>query len=244
MTALSRRRALLFCAAWPPLLTSPAFAMATVEVSHPTIRLSDLLGERGAGLEHIELGRTPPGGGSRVIRRKDIEAALTEAGVVGISRLPTAVRVVRKMDRLAADALNKLARDALKTAGLPKGAVRTRFRPPRSVRVPAGYDRVSISVPKPPRRDGRWNCTAMLSFHHGEEQLVRIAIPTELELSKAAAKPDIEKGDSLILIVRSGAVEVQVRGSAGANADVGDGLPIMLRPSGKVVLGRLVAPRR
>lgn len=240
MSSLSRRA--LFGAALA-LVATPAHALPTVEVEGTRIHLGDLVPKLPDELAQIDVGRTPPPGGSRVIQRRDLEQALEREGVAGVGSLPKSVRVVRKMTKLSGSALTELAQEAMK--GQPrKGVVNASFSPPAQVRVAAGYDRVELSLPKPPRRDGEWSTTAMLRFAEGDRTLTRVAIRCQLTLSKAAAAPDIAKGDPLTLVVRSGMVEVRVKGYAAIDADVGDDLPITLRPSGRTVRAKLVAPNR
>ncbi len=43
-------------------------------------------------------------------------------------------------------------------------------------------------------------------------------------------------------MVRQGLIEVRIGASAGADANIGDMLPVVLRPSGRVLQARLIEP--
>jgi flagella basal body P-ring formation protein FlgA len=54
----------------------------------------------------------------------------------------------------------------------------------------------------------------------------------------------VSKGAAITLVVKTGLVEISTKAVANDNADVGDTLPVMLRPSGKVVRAKLIAKDR
>ena len=64
-------------------------------------------------------------------------------------------------------------------------------------------------------------------------------VPVDLLVSEDGAAYDAPRGAAVTLIVRRGFVEIRAAGFAGADADVGDPVPIQLRPSGRIVRARL-----
>jgi hypothetical protein len=52
--------------------------------------------------------------------------------------------------------------------------------------------------------------------------------------------PDVAKGATITLLVRRGLVEVSIGAVAGADGDTGGILPVLLKPSGRVVRARIV----
>ena len=213
---------------------------ARVEVSGLRVRVGDVVRNAPADVADIDLGPSPSAGGSRLIDREQILGAVSSHGEVHGLRVPDAVRVVRRMTSLTPGDLERMVRDALTTGRLPRGASLAAVRAPRAIEVPSGWSTVAAEVPRPPRRAGSFSTTAVVTLRAGEEIVARLTVPVELALSAEAAMPDLARGATVTLLVRQGLVEVRVPGSAGADANVGDPLPVVLRPSGRVLRARLV----
>jgi flagella basal body P-ring formation protein FlgA len=135
-----------------------------------------------------------------------------------------------------------MVRAALPRERLPRGAALRDVRPPQSVTVPAGWTAVSVELARPPRRVGPFSATAYLDLRRGDELIARVPVRVDLTLSAEAATPDLARGAAVTLVVRHGLVEVRASGSATADADVGETLPVMLRPSGRIIRARLIEP--
>jgi flagella basal body P-ring formation protein FlgA len=67
-----------------------------------------------------------------------------------------------------------------------------------------------------------------------------VLVPLDLSVSAEGAVYDVVRGATVAVVVRRGSVEVRTTGFAGADADIGDRLPVQLRPSGRVLRTRLV----
>ncbi len=232
------------------LVTSPTAAAPRIKqvwVVGPRVTLATVLAGR-TDLQSVDLGVAPAPGGSRVVTRDDMLRALRAqqdegAPEVAPKDLPRAVRLIRKMTTLTPASLEQITRTALAKT-LPSGFKVTSVRAPRSVKVAEGWGGVTVSLPKPPRREGTWSTTAMLNLGGGNAPVARVAVPVQLTISTAAAKPDVARGAALMLVVQRGTVEVRVRGFAGADADLGEVFPVQLRPSGRVVRAKLVTPKK
>ncbi len=218
--------------------------VATVEVSGPRVRLGDLVPHAGAAVGAADLGVAPQPGGSRLVTRDELARAAAEAGAPKSLRLPSSVRVVRRMRKLAAAEVDRLVRDALAGPSLPRGAVLTAVRAPRLLEVADGWDAVAAELPKPPKRSGPLPTTALLTFSRAGEVIARASVPVDLTLSADAAVSDVARGAAITLVIRRGLVEITVSALAGADADIGAVLPVTVRPSGRVVRARLVEKDR
>ncbi len=232
--------ALLFAATALALPAEARQRLPQVQVSGQRIMLSDIIAGEAASLVQVDLGPAPAPGGSRIIDRRTIREALERESVTGIRKIPKAVRVVRKMTKLSRERLSKIAKKALSAQGLRRGITLLKWRPSRSVRVAAGWDEVSLRLPKPPRRRGNWSTTGLLTFTAGGTRVARLAIPVTFSVSAEGAKPDVDKGQALLLVVRRGLVEIKVKAIAKTAADVGDVLSVTLRPSGRQVRAKLL----
>ena len=69
--------------------------------------------------------------------------------------------------------------------------------------------------------------------------LWRLSVPLELNLSQEATVYDVTRGSRVTLVIRRGLIEVSSVGTAGADADVGDLVPVILTPSGRTLSARL-----
>lgn len=211
-----------------------------VEVSSPRVRVVDVIRNAPPSLADIDLGPAPAPNGSRLLTRAQIREALQRAPDGPTPRIPESVRITRRMVALTPADLDRLVREALPAARLPRGATLSAVRAPRVIEAPAGWTAVTAELPRAPRRAGTLSTVAMVTLRVGEDVLARIAVPVELTLSSEAATPDATRGGALTLLVRQGLVEVRIGGFAGADADVGDDLPVVLRPSGRVLRAKLI----
>jgi hypothetical protein len=211
-----------------------------IAIATPRVTLGDLVPALPEALRALDLGPAPAPGGSRLVTRDELKKAIADAKGIEPKTLPAQVRVVRKMRKLDAMTLESEARRAINKRGLSRGATLAAVKAPRSADVPDGFDSVRVEIGKPPRRTGSFLTTAMLVFNHGSEELARVAVPIELALGADAATPDLAKGAPVKLVVRRGLVEITASALAGVDADVGDTLQVVLKPSGKTLRARLV----
>ncbi|MBX3186768.1 MAG: flagella basal body P-ring formation protein FlgA [Labilithrix sp.] len=133
---------------------------------------------------------------------------------------------------------------ASSSAKLPKGATITGVRAAAAVELPLAPARVTIDVTPPPRRAGPSVAPAVLSFWGEESVIARVPVSIDLTVPPEALAPDVPKGSALVLVVRRGLVEVTAPAVAGADADVGDVVQVLLRPSGRALRAKIVAKDR
>ncbi len=221
-------------------LAAPAAGAAprTIEIAASRVHFRDL-GISGTSMPDVDLGPTPALGATRTLDRDEVARALTAAGAPSIPKLPAQFRIARKAKKLSANEIDKLVRDAIEPTRIPRGATLTTVRA-TALAVPDGYDRVTVELPNLPRRAGSVTVTAAVAFTGNGEIMARITVPIELAVTAEALIPDVAKGAAITLVVRKGLVEVSIGAVAGADGDTGAILPILLRPSGRVVRARLI----
>lgn len=217
---------------------APPVASRLVEVTTARVHLHDL-GIGGAGVTDVDLGAAPPLGSTRTIDGAEIARALAAAHAPGSIKAPTLVRVVRKGRRLAPADVEGIVREAIDPARLPRGASIASVRA-SNVEVPDGYDRVTAELPAPPRRAGSVVVTAAVTFFSEGDVAARITVPLEINMPAEALVPDVAKGAAITLVVRRGLVEVSIVGTAATDGDTGGVLPVLLKPSGRIVRARIV----
>jgi hypothetical protein len=206
-------------------------------VSSSHLRAGDIIADLAPEAAGIDLGPSPAASGSRVVDRDEILRAFHEHGVDPPRVVPAAVRIIRKMRRVTESEIADLVRAGL-SENLPRGATIVRVHGMRTS-IPDGWTRATCEVPRPPHRTGSLTSSASLTFFENEQALWRISVPLELSLDQDAKLYDVARGSRVTLIIRRGLVEVGAAGTAGADADIGDLVPIILLPSGRTISARL-----
>lgn len=142
--------------------------------------------------------------------------------------------------------LAELAKTALAAGGmkLPKGAVVASARATADAWIPLAPSRVTIEMTPPPRRAGKVVTSAVLVFWKETDIAARLPLAVELSVPPGALVFDITKGAAITLVVQRGEVEVSAPAVASADADVGDVIQVLLRPSGRAFRARIVAKDR
>jgi hypothetical protein len=222
-------------AASPPRATA---ATRSIEVSTPRIHFHDL-GIKGTPAADVDLGLAPTVGASRTIERGEIVRAFAAVHATAPENLPDRVRIVRKARRLGPAELDRIVRTSLDASRLPKGANLVLVSG-TTVDVPEGYESVAVELPPFPRHAGNVTLGASVSFLLDGASIARITVPVELAIPKEALLPDVTKGAAILLVVRRGLVEVSIGAVAAADGDAGAVLPVLLKPSGRVVRARII----
>jgi Chaperone for flagella basal body P-ring formation len=225
-------------AAEPP---AAARGRPTVVVTGTRVHLGDIVPGAEAAAAAIDLGPSPAAGVSRLVTRADIAAALGAKQVAAPAAVPDAVNVVRRARRLAPSEVDAIVRAALGAQELGHGVTLASVRADRAFDVADGWTRVGVDVPRAPKKAGTFTTTAIASLFVGDDVIARLPVPVDLAVSSDGATFEVARGATVTLVVRRSFVEVRAPGFAGADADVGDPVPIQLRPSGRVVRARLVS---
>jgi hypothetical protein len=214
-----------------------------VALTGSRVRLGDVIKAAPAGASGVDLGPTPPPGGSRIITRDDLRRAVKGTAAEGLA-MPEAVRVTRKTKRLSGPELEALAREELGRGPMPKGATLAGMRPPASAEVPEGCERAGVELPPMPRRAGAYSGSVVVTFYCDGAPTTKVSVPSNFMLSSEAATPDVARGAPLTLVLERGLIEVATAGVAGGEGDVGAVIPVTVRPSGRVLRAKIVSKDR
>lgn len=212
-------------------------ALPRIEAIGAKIKASDILG---ASAPDLEIGPTPPIGSSRIVERAEIERAFVAASLPLPKKIPVAVRVSRKTRRLGAVEVSNAIRSAIAEMHLPRGASLVNVRA-AAAEVPADYQRVLVDLPTLPRRVGPTTAQATITFvGENGNALQKTITPVELVLPADAAIAQIPRGAPITLVVRRGLVEVSITAVAAIDGDVGEIIPVTIRPSGRMMRARAI----
>lgn len=237
--------ALALCASLS-LGAAPARAKEKVPeraVSSSRITLGDIVSGIPSDLAAIDLGPAPAPGSSRLIKRDEIEAALPEGTKTDKLKLPKSVRVLRKTKALSVTDIEKLSREALARGSMPRGASVKAIRPKGATIVPDGFTSVEMTLPKPPRREGKHSQATTLILKQGDEIVATISVTVDLTLDASAVVPDAKKSERGMFVLRRGQIEVRAAVTMNADADVGDVVNVTVTDSSKIIKGRLVSAK-
>lgn len=217
---------------------APQAAPHSFELTTARVHLHDL-GIVVEATTDVDLGPSPPLGSTRTIERAEIVQALEAANLRAPGRIPDRVKVTRKGRRLSPTDVDRLVRSAIDPARMPKGATLGAVRG-ASVEVPDGFDNVTADLPTLARRAGTVPALAQLNFWLDGAVIAKIQVPLEVVVPAEALVPDVVKGAAILLLVRRGLVEVSIGAVAGADGDTGGILPVLLKPSGRMIRARVI----
>lgn len=229
----------------PARPAAPAAARPTpahpgaIEVKSTRVRLSDVY-TGDPSLPDIDLGAAPPLGATRTIERAEIARALDAANAPAPTTLPARVNVTRKAKKLSAADVDRIVRAAVDTTKLPKGASILSVKSAPTLDVPDGFEQTSAELVNVPRRAGTVVGSVTLVFKAGGDAILRVNVPIDVNVPPEALIPDVTKGAPITLLVKKGLVEVSIGGVAATDAEIGGTLPVLLKPSGRVVRARLL----
>jgi hypothetical protein len=213
-------------------------AVTEIGVASARVHLGDIVPGASPEVAEVDIGPSPAAGGSRVIERDEIVAALKARNIDEPPHVPASVRIVRKMKRLWTADIETIVREGL-DGKLTPGVALSAVHPAHFTDVPEGCTRVTAEMTRPPHRTGPFASTVRVTFYDAAQALWMLSVPVDLTLTQEAAIADVQRGARISLVVRRGLVEVTVSGTAGADADVGALLPVAIHPSGRIVQARL-----
>lgn len=148
--------------------------------------------------------------------------------------------------RLGAAEVATAAREAiaLSKPKLPKKSTVTNIRCTTTPEVPVTISRVTIDVTPPPRKSGTVAATAVLTFYKENDVAARVPVTLDLDVPPESLIYDAPKGTTVTLVVQHGSVEITAPAVTSADADVGDDVQVLLKPSGRAFRTKLVAKDR
>jgi flagella basal body P-ring formation protein FlgA len=221
-------------------LAAPAAAETVVNVTGRTLHVVDLDPRAPADVADIELGRTPPPGGSRQFTKQEISDLVRAAGGdPSHLSLPRTLRVTTTAERWAPVELAARADSAVR-AQLPPGVTLKKISAPQGVVVPPGTIVASVRLSMA-KRVGRQELTTIAELHADDEIVARAPIRVVLEVSEEALAPAIRKGDRLTLVVDQGNARVGANAIALADANTGDAIFFKVTSTGKVLKARVAS---
>lgn len=183
-----------------------------------------------------DLGAAPPAGASRLVAVDSMRAAFEASGVTA-PRLQ-AVRVLSAARVWSPSELGELLRPSIERK-LPEGVRLLGVQPKAGATLPLLATVGECSLPVLPRRPGPSTTTAMVEFLHDGALVRRVAVQVRLLLSEQAARPGVQRGSPITLVIQRGSATVSAQGVALQDSEIGQTASFRVQPTGRIVQARI-----
>jgi Chaperone for flagella basal body P-ring formation len=228
---------------WLPLVlalaTRPAFGEDVRTVNQGRIHLGDLVPTVPASMADIDLGPSPPPGGSRLVGRDEMIVAIRHAGAFpNTTRLPTAVRAVAASRRIASSELRAMAAEEI-PKHLRSGVELKKVEDAPDVVVVPGATVRGASVSFIPYQKGESRATAVLELASDDVTVASVPLTLVVEVLEAGSHPDVKRGALVNLVIERPSMRVSAPGTAAADANVGDSVIFHVASTGRTVRARV-----
>jgi hypothetical protein len=230
---------------WLPLVTILVANTAVGEdvrtVDHARMRLGDLVPTVPPAMADIDIGPSPPPGGSRLIGREEIINAIRRSGsFANTTRLPASVRAVGASRRIPSAELTALA-----TLEIPKhlrqGVELKKVEDTADVVVPPRAQIRSASVSFIPYQKGEARASAVLDITSDDVTVASVPVTVVVEVSALGAQPDVRRGGHVNLVIERPSMRISAPGTAAADANVGDSITFHVSATGRTVRARVAS---
>lgn len=186
------------------------------------IHLADVAANVPAAWAALDVVAAPPPGGSRVVTRQDVERALRSAGVSPSGMLvEDSVRVTAASRRVDSSELALWVTSAI-AAELPRGVRLKQVIATQSVVTSPSAVIGAVRLPRVPRRAGEFRTTTVVELHRQDLLLQRLTLPVVLDISQEGARPDVDRGASITLVLDTGGARLSATAVALEPGNVGD----------------------
>jgi hypothetical protein len=191
----------------------------------------------------IDLGPSPPPGGSRVISKAEISQQIVAAGFSSSGlNIPDTVRIVGASRRLSGADLVRMATPVLERS-LPSGVKLVSSDLPSELVTPPEISVKNVNVPRWPRQKGQFHTTATVELASEDKIVARVSLPIVLDISEQAARPDVQRGALLTLVIESPTVRISTQATSMSDGNIGETLNFQVKSTGRVVSARLQSPQ-
>ncbi len=223
-------------------LAGIAHADEPLVVTGGRIELVELCPTVPDAIRNIDVGPAPPPGGSMLLDRDRVVQGLRAAGVDAKTiALPKLLRVTGASRKWSPLELVAFVRGSVETA-LPTGVTLAHLE----ARVPlvAAPDAAvgHAEIPRLPKRAGVFRTSVVVPIIADGAVASRVTLSATLEISDAAARPDISRGSRVTLVIERRSARIGAAGVALNDSDIGDVSEFRVDKTGRIVKARLDAP--
>lgn len=223
------------------LFAVPSWPEATREVRGPRIELGEVVPSVAEEMKLVDLGRSPPPGGARVMTRAEIQQKLTAAGfdARGVT-LPETTRVQSLGRKFSSSELAELVRPAVERS-LPRGVQLSTLTTSVSLTLSPDTAAGTIQIPPVPKRIGASRIGLSVELQADGETTHRLPVIAVVLVQQAAAEYAVKRGSSVRLVVRSRNARIAAEAVALENADVDQIASFRVLASSKTLKARVIS---
>ncbi|HEY2407703.1 MAG TPA: hypothetical protein VGI10_16965 [Polyangiaceae bacterium] len=204
------------------LVAPSALADSTQVLSGARIRLDQIGKGYEDELRELDLGAAPPPGSTRHLMRSEVLERLRAAGDDGKRlKMPEDVWVKSAAKRFSPDELRVLLEAPL-TAALPPLVTLRQIKLTRPITTSPSIQIGEVRVPKFPKQQGQLTVTATVELRREDAVLVRLPVPIVIDISEEAARPAMEKGARVRLVIDRGPARVTALAFAMSDGELGE----------------------
>ncbi|HEX3596973.1 MAG TPA: flagella basal body P-ring formation protein FlgA [Polyangiaceae bacterium] len=239
---MSARRVYGLAAAAVFALAATARADTPITVSGNRVELAELAPNVPDAIRSLDVGAAPPPGGSMLLDRDRVLTELRAAGVDPKTvALPKLLRVVGAAKHWSAPELTAFVRGSVEAA-LPGGVALSHLE--TKIPLITAPDAVAgrAEVPRLPKHAGVFRTSIVVPIVADGAVASRVTLSATLEISDAAARPDVSRGSRVTLVIDRRSARVGAAGIALNDSDIGDVAEFRVDKTGRVVKARLEAP--
>ena len=226
-----------------PAKTSATTSDGTRVVGAAHLTIADVVPDAPALARGVEIGPAPAPGASRIVARDEIVRSLRRAGVSASFPVPLATRITRAATHLSSRMLADLSRPSIASA-LPSGVTVVHVEATSDFTAPEGTHIGRATLPKLPKTVGTFHTTANVELLFEDEKIAQIPIAVVVDISDAAAAPELRKGSKITVIVERETLSVATEATLTKDCDVGDVTSVTLSATGRTVRAKITSRKR
>jgi hypothetical protein len=205
------------------------------------VELGEIVPTAPEALRELDLGPAPPPGGTALLDRDGVFSQIRSAGADPKTvPLPKLLRVVGASKRWSPPEVTAFVQGAVEAA-LPRGVALTHLEAKTPLVAAPDASAGHAEVPKPPKKAGPFRTAIIVPIVAGGQVTARVTVMATLDVSEAAARPDVLRGSRVTLVIDRRSARIGAAGVALADADIGDVGEYRVDKTGRVVRARLDA---
>ncbi len=221
------------------LVDTSAAAETACVVDADRVLLADILPNVDPQLASIEVAAAPPPGGSRLVTRDELARVLERAGIRPSSvALPASIRVNAAVVRRSETDIETWVRPTVEAA-LPEGAILTKLSATRPMLTSPSATLAGVTLPRFPRRSGEFHSTVVVEVGRDGNVIQRLTLSFVVRLTDHAAKPDVERGAQVSLVIETAGVTLTATAAAMESGIIGETHMFRVARTGKVLRARI-----
>ena len=210
-------------------------------VDHARVTLGDAVPSVPASMADVDLGPSPPPGGSRLLGRDEMIAAIRRAGLYpNTTLLPVAVRVTSAARRISSAQFASMATPIISRC-LRQGVELKAVEGTTDLLVAPRAEARCASVSGVPYAKGEARANAVVEFTSDHVVVASVPVGIVVDVSESAAHPDVARGAVISLVIERRSMRISAPGTCAIDANVGDMVVCHVASTGRTLRARIAS---